>query len=91
VPVQIGRAVIPPRRAALAEHSLDLVHGLVRGAFSLPVSFVLGVAYRPPGRHQPADEFSTLSLTKTGVRHAPQPAADDEVPTVRVTGCFTIC
>ena len=83
VPVQIRRAVVPPRRAALAEPSLDLVHGLVRSAFSLTVGFLLGIAYRPPGRHQPADEFSSLSLIETGVRHAPQPAADDEVPTVR--------
>ena len=43
----------------------------------------LGAAYRPSGRHQPANEIGSLGLIETGVCHAPQPAADDEVATVR--------
>ena len=46
-------------------------------------ALLLGVADRAPGRHQPADEIGSLRLVETGVRHAPQPAADDEVATVR--------
>ena len=32
--------------------------------------------------HQLADEIGSLDLVETGIRHPPQPAADDEVATV---------
>ena len=35
------------------------------------------------GRHQPTDELGSLRLAEIGVRHAPQPSADDEVAGVR--------
>jgi hypothetical protein len=50
---------------------------------SVAVGRHLRVAYRPPGRHQTVDELGSLGLIERGVRHAPQPAADDEVAPVR--------
>jgi hypothetical protein len=55
----------------------------VRGCFRLAVCPLLGVAYRPPGDHQPANEIGWLGLFEIGVCHAPKPAADGEAATVR--------
>jgi hypothetical protein len=44
MPVEIWRALVPPRRTAFGERPLDFVHGQVRDRF-------LGIAYRTPGRH----------------------------------------
>jgi hypothetical protein len=41
------------------------------------------MVYRSSGRHRPANEINSLGLAETMIRHAPQPAADDEVATVR--------
>jgi hypothetical protein len=64
-----------------AERPLEVVHGPMRGRFRLAVGHLLGIAYRPPGRHQPAIEIGAW-LVEIGVPYAPKPAADDEVATV---------
>jgi hypothetical protein len=51
MPVEIRPAIVPPRRTAFAERSLDFVDGHVRGCFRLAVRPLLGVAYLPPGGH----------------------------------------
>jgi S-formylglutathione hydrolase FrmB len=56
---------------------------LLEAGASPAVGRRLGVAYLPPGRHQPANELGSLGLIERGVRHAPEPAADNEVATVR--------
>ena len=56
MPVEIRRAVVPPSRTAFAERALDFVDGPMRGRFRLAVRPLLGVAYRSPGGHQPANE-----------------------------------
>jgi hypothetical protein len=43
----------------------------------------LGVPDRATGRHQITDEIGSPSVLETGVPHAPQPAADDEVAAVQ--------
>jgi len=83
MPVEVRPANVPPRRTAFAERPLDVVDGRVRGCFGLAVICLLGDAYRPPGRHQPADEIGPLGLFEIGIRHAPKPAADDEAAAVR--------
>jgi len=80
--LRIGRAIAPPHRTALAERPLDVVHSPMRRCFGLQIDRLLGVADRPPGPHQLADEIGSLDLVETGIRHPPQPAADDEVATV---------
>jgi hypothetical protein len=47
----------PHHRTALAECLLELVHGPMRRCFRLQIGRFLGVAYRPPGSHQPPDEI----------------------------------
>ena len=83
VPVEIRRLVRPPDRTSLAESSLDLVDGHVRGGFCVAVCTLLRVADRPTGRAQPSNQIGSLRLVESRVRHAPQPATDDEVVTVR--------
>jgi hypothetical protein len=59
MPVEIRRTIVPPNRAALAEQSFDVVNGSVRGGFGLRIDRFLSIAYRPPGRHQPANEIGS--------------------------------
>lgn len=86
VPVEVRRAVFPPYRTAFAERPLYLVDCLVRGSLGLEIGALLGVSDRPTGRHQPTDKVVPLRFVETRVRHAPEPAADDEVAAVRRDG-----
>jgi hypothetical protein len=82
VPVEVRRAIIPPYGAALTERLLDLIDRLMRGSFRRTVIRLLGLADRPSSRHQSINEVGSLGLAEIWVRHAPQSAADDEVPTI---------
>jgi hypothetical protein len=90
MPVEIRQAVVPSRRIAFVERPLDFVDSHLRGCFHHAVHPLLGVAYRSPGVHQPAKEIGSFDLLEIGVCHAPKPAADGEVATVRRTGSFRI-
>jgi hypothetical protein len=45
-----------------------------------------GAAYRPSSLDQPTDELGSLGLVKAGIRHPPEPLANDEVAPSGVTG-----
>jgi hypothetical protein len=73
VPGEVRSAVIPPDRSSFAQRPFHLVHRPVRGRLRLEVGVLLGIAYRPTGRHQPLDELSSLRVAQTWVRHPPKP------------------
>jgi hypothetical protein len=83
VPIEIRRTVFPPNRAALAERTLDLIDGPVRGRFRIMVRTLLGFAYCAAGSHQTAYVVGSSRFAETRIRHAPQPAANDEIAAVR--------
>ena len=83
VPVEVGRTIVPPDRASLAERSLGIVHGAMGRRFGLRIPVRLRIPDRAPGRHQPLRQLRSLRLFKARVGHPPKPAADDEVASVR--------
>jgi hypothetical protein len=86
VPVEVRSAVIPPDRSSFTQRPFHLIHRLVRGRLRLQVGVLLGIAYRPTGRHQPLDELSSLRVAQSWVCHPPEPTADHEIAPIRRHG-----
>jgi hypothetical protein len=54
----------------------------MRRCFGVRIGRFLAVAYRPAGLSSAARRSARLTFVETGIRHPPEPAADDEVATV---------
>jgi hypothetical protein len=75
---EASKARVPVSIRSVLRHMLVEIRPAI-----VPPRRLLGVAYRPPGGHWPANAIESLGLVETGIRHAPKPAADDEVAPVR--------
>jgi hypothetical protein len=82
MPVEVGRVVVPPDRAALSQAALRLVNEPVCGCLGILVVGGFGLLDRAAGVHQSFHQPRPLSRVETRIAHPPQLAVDHEIAPV---------
>lgn len=83
MPVEVGRAIVPPDRAAFAQGHLGAIDRFMRGCLCCMISFAPGCADSTARFHQFLDQTFALIRLQRWIARAPEPPAHHEVASVR--------